>query len=526
MIRIKVDNQNIEVKEGTPVILAARQAGVEIPAMCWREGKEHITSCMICLVKDVSANKLIPSCSVAAKDGMEIITMDAEIHEARKTALDLLLSEHVGDCVAPCQVTCPANMNIPLMNRLLAKGDFENALKIIKRDIALPAVFGRVCPAPCEGACRRKSINEPVSICLLKRAAGDDDLGKEKNYLPERAAEKNKKVCIIGAGPAGLSAAYFLQLRGYDVEVFDRNAKPGGSLKREVESGILPLEILEKEIDIIKKLGVVFKMKTEVSPEFFTQLRSSFDAVVITTGSGNSGTENWGLEMSGKGIMADNKTYQAGTSGIFVTGSALRPAKMAIKALGQGKEAAFSVDQFLQNKKVTGEFFMFNSRFGKLLAVEYAEYLKESVEGPRIRPETISDGFTREQVMQEAARCLRCDCREIDNCKLRIYSDLYGADQGRFRSEERKVIQKYFQHETVVYEPAKCIKCGICVDITAEYSEDFGFTFIGRGFDVEVGMPFTNNLKEGLKKVAIEAANACPTGALSEKEKGFEKKGI
>jgi NADPH-dependent glutamate synthase beta subunit-like oxidoreductase len=257
MITIKIDNRNIEVTEGTPVILAAKAAGVEIPAMCWREGKEHITSCMICLVKDVSANKLIPSCSVSVREGMEIITMDDEIHEARKTALDLLLSEHVGDCVAPCQVTCPANMNIPLMNRLLAKGDFENALKIIKRDIALPAVFGRVCPAPCEGACRRKSIDEPVSICLLKRSAGDFDIEGKSPYLPGREAPKGKKVCIIGAGPAGLSAAYFLQIRGYDTEIFDRNDNPGGTLKREVESGVLPLEVLEKEVEVLRKLGVV-----------------------------------------------------------------------------------------------------------------------------------------------------------------------------------------------------------------------------------------------------------------------------
>jgi len=525
MITIKIDNRNIEVQEGTPVILAAKAAGVDIPAMCWREGKEHITSCMICLVKDVTANKLIPSCSVSVREGMEIITMDAEIHEARKTALDLLLSEHVGDCVAPCQVTCPANMNIPLMNRLLAKGDFENALKIIKRDIALPAVFGRVCPAPCEGACRRKSIDEPVSICLLKRSAGDFDITNENQYLPEREALKNKKICIIGAGPAGLSAAYFLQLRGYDVEVYDRNGNPGGTLQKEVESGILPAEVLEKEIDVLRKLGVVFRMKTDVRAEDFQNMRSAFDAVVICAGSGKSGIENWGLEMTDKGIKADAKTNQVGAANIFAAGSALRPAKMAIKALGQGKELAFSVDQFLQNRKVTGEYFMFNSRFGKLMTDELVEYLKESVEGPRFKPTSVSEGLTRDQVIMEAKRCLRCDCREIENCKLRIYSDLYGADQSRFRSEERKQIRKYFQHEMVVYEPAKCIKCGICVDITAEYSEDFGFTFIGRGFEVEVGMPFTRSLKEGLKKVALEAARACPTGALSEKEKGIEKKG-
>jgi len=519
MVNLIIDNIKIEAKEGTSVILAAMAAGVEIPAMCWREGKEHITSCMICMVKDASTNKLFPSCSVSVREGMEIISMDDEIHEARKIALELLLSEHVGDCQAPCQVTCPANMDIPLMNRYLAKGDFDNALKIIKKDIPLPAVFGRVCPAPCEGACRRKSVDESVSICLLKRSAGDDDLRKVNKYIPEREKGKNKKVCIIGAGPAGLAAAYFLQLKGYDVEVLDRNEIPGGSLKREVESGILPREVLEKEIGIIKMLGVKFKMNTEVDSEFFMQLRSSFDAVIISTGMGNSGTGGWGLEMGDKGINADSKTYQVEKTNIFVTGSALKPAKMAIKALGQGKEVSFSVDQFLQNYEVKGEYFMFNSRFGKLSTEELFEYLKESVEGPRIQPVNVSEGLNKEQVMHEAARCLHCDCREIDNCKLRIYSDQYNANQNRFRSEERKEIKKYFQHEMVVYEPSKCIKCGICVDITAEHREDFGFTFIGRGFDVEIGIPFSHNLIKGLKNVALQVAKACPTGALSEKEK-------
>jgi ferredoxin len=519
MIKLKIDNKPIEVADGTPIILAAKQVGIEIPAMCWREGKKHITSCMICLVKDASNNKLIPSCSVMVKEGMEIISMDDEILEARKTALDLLLSEHVGDCEAPCQVTCPAHMDIPLMNRLLAKGDFENALKVVRRDIALPSVFGRICPAPCEGACRRKSIDEAVSICLLKRSAGDYDLNKEIPFLPERKHSLGKRIGIIGAGPAGLSAAYFLQIRGYEVEVFDRHENPGGSLRNEVKSGVLPQEVLDKEVEIIRLMGVQFTMKTEVDAKIFKQLQPDYNAIVITTGMGNSGTKTWGLEMTEKGILADPQTYQVGNTNIFVSGSALRPAKMAIKALGQGKELAFSVDQFLQNKEVTGEYFEFNSRFGKLHKVELAEYLKESVKGPRLKPAHEHEGLSVSEVITEAARCLHCDCRDIENCRLRIYSDLYKADQSRFRSEERKLVRKFFQHDAVVYEPTKCIKCGICVDITAEYKEEFGLTFIGKGFEVEIGIPFSQNLSEGLKKVAVMAAKACPTGALSEKEK-------
>ena len=102
MIQIKINGQTIEVQEGTTVIKAAKMAGVTVPSLCYNEELGHFTSCMLCLVKDAANGRLIPSCSVTATDGMSIITDDDEIKEARQTGLELLLSEHVGDCEAPC----------------------------------------------------------------------------------------------------------------------------------------------------------------------------------------------------------------------------------------------------------------------------------------------------------------------------------------------------------------------------------------------------------------------------------------
>jgi ferredoxin len=200
-----------------------------------------------------------------------------------------------------------------------------------------------------------------------------------------------------------------------------------------------------------------------------------------------------------------------------VVGSALKPSKLAIRVLGQGKEAAFSVDQYLREEAVSGESFLFNSRFGRLLPAEYTEYLKESKEGKRLEPEEAGMGLSAEQVMEEAKRCLHCDCRDKDQCKLRIYSDVYQADQKRFNSDERLLCTKQDQHDLVIYEPSKCIKCGICVRMAEKYKEDFGLTFIGRGFEVVVGVPFNEKLGAGLRKVALEVADACPTGAISRK---------
>jgi len=209
MISLEIDNKKVSVAAGTTVLGAARKLGIDIPTMCFLEEAGIFTSCMICMVRDERSGKLLPSCSALAEDNMQIITSGEEITQARKMALELLLSDHTGDCEAPCQVTCPAHMDIPLMNRLLASGQTKKALEVVLEDIPLPAILGRICPAPCEGACRRKSVDEPVSICLLKRYAGDAG-GYPENKGPAETGGTKGRIAIIGAGPAGMTAAYYL----------------------------------------------------------------------------------------------------------------------------------------------------------------------------------------------------------------------------------------------------------------------------------------------------------------------------
>ena len=512
MITLKINNTEIKVEEGTSVMKAAQGIGIEIPNMCWHDELEHFTSCMLCLVKDTKNGKLFPSCSVKATEGLEIVTDDAEIKEARQTALELLLSEHTGDCEAPCQIACPAHMNIPLMNRLIAAGKFDESLEVVKRDIALPAVLGRICPAPCEGACHRKTVDEPVSICLLKRFVGDE--GAAPKITP--AEKLGKKVVVIGAGPAGLAAAYYLQLKGVQVTLLDKNEKAGGLLRTEINDEILPKEVLDNEIELILKTGVEFQGGKEINAEVFETLKNEFDAVMIATGTISDKPGFYGLSATPKGIVADKNSYQTSDEKVFAIGNVLRSSRLAVRSVGQGKEVAFSVLQYLDGDKLKGEPRLFNSRFGKLFAAEFSEYLKESVNEKRIFPEKGAyTGFTKEEAIVEAKRCLHCDCRAIDDCKLRIYSDQYQADQKRFKTSERRNITKMMNHGSVVYEPQKCIKCGICVRLTEKYTEKFGFTYIGRGFDVEIGVPFNEELKEGLTATAVKVAKGCPTGAIS-----------
>ncbi len=277
--------------------------------------------------------------------------------------------------------------------------------------------------------------------------------------------------------------------------------------------------MLDKEIEIILNTGVEFQGGKEINADVFEILKTDFDAVIVATGTVSENQELFGLKATPKGIITDKDSYQTSDEKVFAIGNVLRSSRLAVRSVGQGKEVAFSVLQYFNGQQPKGEPRLFNSRFGKLVSAEYSEYLKESVNEKRTFPKGSGySGFTKEEAIAEALRCLHCDCRAIDNCKLREYSDQYNADQKRFKTSERRNITKQMNHNLVVYEAQKCIKCGICVRLSEKYGEKFGFTYIGRGFDVEIGIPFSEALKDGLTKIAVKVAEGCPTGAISLKE--------
>jgi NADPH-dependent glutamate synthase beta subunit-like oxidoreductase len=521
MINITIDNIIVTAEPGTSVIEAAKTVGIVIPSMCYKKGYSNHPSCMVCTVKDLKTGKLFPSCAIKVTDGMQISTNDDDVVNARKEALELLLSDHVGDCVAPCQPTCPANMDIPKMNRLIAEGKFKEALKVVKEDIALPLILGYICPAPCEKACRRGQIDKPVSICLLKKFVAAEDFKMEEFYLPVKQKISDKKIAIIGTGPGGLAATYYLLKFGHQLTLFDKNEKAGGSLRYQNLENPLPVEALEKELKLLIKYGAAFELNKTVDADFFVNhISKNFDAIIIATGDFNEEMfQNFGLETSKHGLAINKDTYQSNLKNVFVCGNVIRSRRMAIHSLAQGKIAAESVNDFLESPEPQVKKQKFNSKFAKLFEVEFDEYLKESIPDARIELDKGKLGdFSVEEAMLEAKRCMHCDCRKLDNCKLRDYSDEYGADRKRFLFGERKIIKKYIQNSSVVYEPEKCIKCNLCVDITVKNNELIGLSSVGRGFKVEINIPFNLELSEALAKTANEVVQSCPTGALSFKE--------
>ncbi|MBN2011505.1 (2Fe-2S)-binding protein [candidate division KSB1 bacterium] len=520
MIQLTINDQKISVAPKTTILQAANQLNVAIPTMCHLDGMEPFTSCMICVVQETQKNKLLPACSTWVDDDMVIETDNDIVREARKTALELLLSEHVGDCEAPCQRICPAHMNIPLMIRQIQRGDFHDALITVKKHIALPAVLGRICPAPCENGCRRKQQDTPVSICLLKRFVADVDLHTKQPWRPTCAPTSGKKVAVIGAGPAGLTAAYELAQKGHACTIYDDHAEPGGTLRYAIDESVLPREVLANEIRQIAALGVKFQMESKIDSEKeLLKICKKFDAVLLAIGTLDEATGmKLGVPMGNRGVLVSKDTYAAELPNVFAAGGAIRPSKMAVTSVGDGWAAAYSIDHFLQYGFAKAPASRFNSTIGRLNDGEIQQFMKEADTIARREPEHASAGLIVDNAVLEATRCLHCDCRKPDHCKLRDYADEYNARQQTYRSNDRRLVNKHVQHDIVIYESGKCIKCGLCVHITERAKERLGMTFIGRGFDVEINVPLGHNLRDGLSHVAEECAAACPTGALAMKK--------
>ncbi len=369
MLKITINGRTQQVEVGTRVIAACRAADVEIPTLCWLEGQAHFTSCMVCVVRDVRLGRLIPSCSAPVTDGMEIETDTDEVRDARRVALELLLSEHVGDCRAPCQRVCPARIDIPRMLRQIDAGDLAAAAQTVQRGQTQTGIKCENCNHRCEKACRRGRADQTVAIRRLVGMVGKVESRKSK------------------------------------VEMGDR-------------------------------------LKT-----------------------------------------ADCR---------------LQTAQQQPTANGQ------QVNRF-------------DSTIGPLKPGDLEAFLAGAVPGLQVIP--AGDDFTPSEAAREAARCLRCDCRKPESCKLRDLAETYGARQSRYKGTGRNAVEIMRDHPSIVFEPGKCIKCGICTRIADAAGETPGLTFLHRGMETKVGVPFGDPLAQALTRAtALRCADACPTGALAQPE--------
>ncbi len=349
MTSMKIDGQKITLLDGETVLDAARRIGANIPTMCHLQGYPKFTSCMVCMVEDADSGELLPACSTQAAGGMDISTLSDKAVTSRRHALELMLSEHVGDCDAPCYRVCPAKIDIPRMLRLIGQSRLPEAAAVVRA--AIGGGSGSPCAncnCRCEKACRRRQHDSAVSIRLL----------------------------------------------------------------------------------------VDFSLKHESA-------------------------------------AVDSSTAET-----------------------------------------VGE--RFNCNMGKVSAREMQTFLAHASTAKRISPARGEDaGFSAEEATAEALRCLHCDCRQRDDCRLRDLATEYEAHQRRYAYAPRKECEIVRASNSIIYEPGKCVKCGICIRIAEAQREPLGLAFIGRGFDVRVGVPFDDELGLALTKTAKICVEACPTAALA-----------
>ncbi len=287
-INVILNGKIVKGNKGETILSLAKRNGYEIPTLCNDDRLEPYSSCYVCVVEIEGMRALQPSCSTKIAEGMKIETNNSKVFRARKTALDLMLSNHYADCVGPCKQTCPAGVDVQGYISYIEKGMYSEAVALIKETNPLPAICGRVCVRPCEVACRRNLLDEgnAVGIDYLKRFASDYDLQSPDKFTPQIKASTGKKIAVIGAGPGGLSAAFFLQKEGHQVDIYEAAPQPGGWLRYGIPEYRLPNDIIDQEVKNITDMGVNIYYNQKLGDNLtYKALKFKYDSIILAIGS-------------------------------------------------------------------------------------------------------------------------------------------------------------------------------------------------------------------------------------------------
>lgn len=341
-LRVNIDGIEVTGYKGQTILQVAMENGIEIPNLCYDNRLKLYGSCGLCVVEVEGVPKLLRACATEISDNMVVRTRSEKIDQSRKTALELLLSNHTGDCKAPCQLACPAETDCQGYVGLIANEEYEEAVALIKEKLPLPASIGRVCPHPCEDACRRNFVDKPVAIAALKRFVGDIVLQKGSDLKADIKPPTGKKVAVIGGGPSGLTCAYFLAREGHKPVIYEAMPKAGGMLRYGIPQYRLPKDVLDMEIELIKETGVVINTGVRIGKDLsLDYLKENFDAVYVSIGAWKStgiGCEGEDLEGVLGGIdflvgVAQNKPVRIGERVAVIGGgnTAMDAARTAVR---------------------------------------------------------------------------------------------------------------------------------------------------------------------------------------------------
>ncbi len=287
---LTIDGKTVTAYENQTLLSVANDNGItDIPNMCNDEKLEPTAACRMCLVHIEGMKQPIPSCTTPALPGMVVTTNSDELFHIRRTNLEMLLSDHNAYCQPPCQVDCPTHIDIPGYLELIAKGSMKEAARLVKEVLPFPYILGLTCPAPCQKACRRALVEEEIAICRMHGHAAETCLLDPPHPYP-KDPPTGKKVAIVGAGPGGLTCAYYLALKGHYCKVFDMQPQPGGMLRYGIPEYRLPKDIMDRELDHVWALGVDAQYNVKLGVDFTIDdlFAQGFDAVYLAIGAWTS----------------------------------------------------------------------------------------------------------------------------------------------------------------------------------------------------------------------------------------------
>jgi formate dehydrogenase major subunit len=285
-VELVINGKKVSGTSGQTILDVVRKHNLdEIPTLCYDPRLEPYGSCFLCVVEVKGAPRLVPACVTRIRDGMEVTTRSPRIVTARKSALELLLSDHYADCVCPGQRACPAGVDIQGYMGLAALGYYKESLELIRERNPLPVVCGRVCVRKCEVKCLRQNVDESVGINFVKRYVSEN--AGTVPHKPKGVKKSGKRVAVVGGGPGGLSCAYYLTKIGHQVTIFESLPKLGGMLRYGIPEYRLPRKELDDEIQGILNLGVSVKTGKALGQDFTVQSlieKDHFDAVFLAMG--------------------------------------------------------------------------------------------------------------------------------------------------------------------------------------------------------------------------------------------------
>ncbi|HEY8807909.1 MAG TPA: FAD-dependent oxidoreductase, partial [Candidatus Limnocylindria bacterium] len=289
---ITIDGKQVTAVVGESILRAAQRAGFDVPTLCDDEKLAPAAACRMCLVDVDGYDRPQPSCHLAVEAGMKVTATSDGLFAMRKQNLEYILSDHNAYCMPPCQVGCPTHIDIPGYLELMAKGQHVEAARLVKEVLPFPYALGLVCPAPCQEVCRRGLVEEEIAIRQCHGYGGELSLEMDVAPTPfPQETATGKRVAVIGAGPAGLTAAYYIALKGHAVTVFEMMEKQGGMLRYGIPEYRLPKVKLDKELDSVWQLrDAEFKGGMKLGRDFTIDdlFAQGYDAVFLGIGAWTS----------------------------------------------------------------------------------------------------------------------------------------------------------------------------------------------------------------------------------------------